>query len=125
MVTDVTEAGVQLVSVRLDWSEIESAHAEHVNQILGQVGPPGPDGMPDGIYVTMGSAPPPPLIEGDAAKDRLLEKYATNGVKVNVLGQFHMSHAMLVDFIQVLQTTAEKYDEAVRLSSPPNQADQG
>jgi hypothetical protein len=125
VVTDVTEASVQLVNVRLDWSETESAHAEHVNQVLGQVGPPGSDGMPDGIYVTLGSVPPPVLIEGDVARAQLLEKITTSGVKINVVGQFHMSRAMLRDFIQVLQTTADKYDAAVELASPTNRAKEG
>jgi hypothetical protein len=117
VVTDVTEAGVQLVSVPLDWGETESARAGHVNQALGQIGPPGPDGLPDGIYITMGVVPPPPLIEGDPAKSKLLEKYVTGGVKVNVVGQFHMSRAMLNDFIEVLRTTAANYDAAARLPS--------
>jgi hypothetical protein len=118
----VTEASAQLVSVRLDWTETETAHAEHVNQMLGQVGPPGSDGVPDGIYVTVGYVPPPTLIDGDPAHAQLLEKYATSGVKVNLLGQFHMTRAMLGDFIQVLQTTADKYDAAVKMASPANRS---
>jgi hypothetical protein len=125
VVTDVTEASAQLVSVRLDWTETESAHAEHVNQMLGQVGPPGSDGVPDGIYVTVGYVPPPTLIEGDPAHTQLLEKYTTSGVKVNLLGQFHMTRAMLGDFIQVLQTTADKYDAAVKMASPANRSSEG
>ena len=121
----MTEASVQLVSVSLDWSGTESAHAEHVNQVLAQVGPPGPDGMPDGIYVTMGSVPPPALIEGDPSQARLLEKIRTSGVTVNVLGQFHMSRAMLSDMIRVFQTTVDKYDEAVGLASAATREDEG
>jgi hypothetical protein len=118
VVTDVTEASVQLVSVPLDWSDAESARAGHVNQALGQLGPPGSDGLPDGIYVSVGVVPPPLLIEGDPARSKLLEKYTTGGVKVNVVGQFHMSRAMLNDFIQMLQTTAINYDAAVKSVSP-------
>ena len=116
--TDVTEASAQQVSVSLDWSDAESARAGHVNQALGQLGPPGPDGLPDGIYITVGVVPPPPLIEGDPARGRLLEKYTTAGVKVNLVGQFHMSRAMLNDFIRILHTTAANYDTAVKLASP-------
>ncbi len=112
----MTEASVQQVRVSLDWSDTESARAGHVNQALGQLGPPGPDGLPDGIYITMGIVPPPPLMEGDPARDKLLEKYKASGVKVNVVGQFHMSRAMLGDFIQVLQTTAANYDAAAGLA---------
>lgn len=111
---------MQLLRVSLDWSGIETTHAEHINQALGQVGPQGADEVPDGIYVTMGSVPPPPLIDGDPGQSKLIEKYRTSGVKVNIVGQFHMSRAMLSDFIKVLQITADKYDEAVRLASPEN-----
>lgn|GEM_PF-2985138 len=109
---------MQQISVSLDWSDTESARAGHVNQALGQLGPPGPDGLPDGIYITVGVAPPPPLIEGDPARSKLLEKYAAVGVKVNVVSQFHMTRAMLNEFIEMLQTTASAYDAAVKSASP-------
>ena len=112
---DVSEVASQLVKVRIDWSEAETGQAPHVNQALGQVGPPGTDGMPDGIYVTIGSLAPPPLLEGDDdVRDRLLEKLTTRGAKVTVVSQVHMSRQMLGDFIAILQVTAANYDAAVR-----------
>ena len=109
----MSEVVPEVVQVRLDWSGAEAAQAHHVNQALGQVGPPGTDGMPDGIYVTMGIVAPPPLLDGDDdVRDQLLEKLRTSGAKVNVIGQFHMSRQMLDDFVTILQVTAAKYDIA-------------
>jgi len=111
----VSEAAPTLVKIRIDWSGAETAHAYHVNQALGQVGPPGPDGIPDGIYVTMGNVAPPPLLDGDdAAGSELLARLTTHGAKVNVVCQVHMTRRMLDELIAVLQTTAAKHDAAVR-----------
>ncbi len=113
----MTEATPQQVKVRLDWSAAETAQAQHVNQALAQPGSPGSDGMPDGIYVTLGSVSPPAILDdGDAdARDRLIAKLIRSGAKVNVAGQFHMSRRMLDDFIRVLQETAAKHDAAAQL----------
>ena len=121
----MSETVPHLVKVRIDWSEAETAQAPHANQALAQIGAPGSDGMPDGIYVTMGSVAPPPLLDDDEeARDRLLERLTTRGVKVNVVCQFHMSRQMLDDLIGVLQTTAAKYD-AVRQSQQGPAREQG
>jgi hypothetical protein len=114
-VNDVSEAAVpDLVQVRVAWTAIEAAQPLHVNQALGQLGPPGADGVPDGIYLTMGVIPPPALISTDPeAQARLLEQIRAEGVKVNIVGQFHMTRQMLTDLITLLQTTADKYDAAV------------
>lgn len=122
----MSEVAPQLVKIRIDWSEAENAQASHVNQAIGQVGPPGSDGMPDGIYVTVGSVAPPPLLEGDDdVRDQLLEKLRTRGAKVNVVSQFHMSRRMLDDLIAVLQTTAAKYDAAAQQVAQGPVAQQG
>ena len=106
------------IRVRLDWSSAETAQAQHVNQLLAQVGSPGSDGIPDGIYLTLGSVPPPAILDGDDdARDRLIEKLASAGAKVNVAGQFHISRRMLDDVIRVLQETAAKHDAAAKLGA--------
>ena len=115
-----------LVNIRIDWSEIADAHAYHVNQALGQVGPPGGDGLPDGIYVTMGNVAPPALLEGDTiASSQLLERLTTIGAKVNIACQVHMTRQMLGELITVLQTTAVKYDAAVRQVTHGHAGEQG
>jgi hypothetical protein len=112
----VSDEAPELVRVRVNWTGTEDAQPVHVNQALGQVGPQGADGLPDGIYVTMGVVPPPALLDEIQPEDRnrLLERLRTEGVKANVVGQFHMSRQMLGDLITTLQITAAKYDEAIQ-----------
>jgi hypothetical protein len=102
------------VKARLDWSQASSATALHANQVMAQVGNPGSDGMPDGIFVTFGSASPPALFDDDPRHEEVLRRLIEAGVPVNVLGQFHVSRQMLRDLIAVLQVTADKYDAALR-----------
>jgi hypothetical protein len=117
-VENVGNVTPELVKARLDWSAVENAHAPHATQAIAQVGSPGSDGMPDGIYLTMGSIPPPVLIDGEPeVQAKLIERLRAEGVKVNVLGQFHMSRQMLKDLIVILQQTAAKYDAAVLQAS--------
>lgn len=111
---NVTNATPEVLQVRIDWSAVEAARPCHVNQAMGQVGPPGSDGMPDGIFLTMGIVPPPPLMHAQPdIQAQQVERLKVEGVKVNVLGQFHMSRQVLRELITVLQETAAKYDVAV------------
>lgn len=122
----LSEVVPEQVTLRLDWSPAQTAQAQHVNQALAQVGSPGADGMPDGIYVTVGVVPPPPIPgDDDRARAEAVEALKVNGVKVNVAGQFHMSRQMLGDLISVLQTTAAKYDAAVRAAPGQSRGKQG
>jgi type III secretory pathway component EscU len=124
-VEELSEITPEQVKIRLDWSGAETAHAQHVNQALAQVGSPGSDGAPDGIYITMGNAPPPAIIDGGDDARAQIERLRAEGLKVNVLGQFHMSRRMLDDLIAVLQATAVKYDAVVRLASHGGKEEQG
>lgn len=122
----MSEIAPEVVQVRMDWSATEAAQAYHVNQALGQVGPPGSDGMPDGIYVTMGSVAPPPLLDGDDdVREQLLERLKTSGARVNVVCQFHMTRQMLDDLVAVLQTTGAKYDAAAHQAAQGRAEQQG
>ena len=102
------------IQVRTVWTGVESAHALHANQALAQIGPSQSDGRPDGIFLTFGSAPNPALM-GDTDPEgtrEAIERIKTEGVKVNILGQFHISRAPVNDVIKVLQAAAERYDAA-------------
>ena len=103
------------ISVRLDWSEAETCPAQHVNQILTQVGPPSGSGVPDGIYVAVGSVAPPLILPPDEASRALrISELVGSTLKVKVHGRIHLSREALDDFIRVLQTTAGQYDLAVQ-----------
>lgn len=110
-------ASSQQVLVRLDWSEVEQTSAQHVNQVLPQVGPPSLEGVPDGIYVALGSVSPPVIPpDGDRREARVAE-LANSVLQVTVHARVQLSREALRDLIQVLQTTAEQYDDSVRLAA--------
>lgn len=108
-------------SLRVDWSDVDAVPVEHVNQLLGQLGPPLRDGTPDGIYLTFGSVPPPLIIgQDDAERQKVAAELSGGSVKVNVHGRFHMDRVMLDAIVEVLQTAAKQYDATVQLASAEN-----
>jgi len=116
------------VTISLDWGEAGLGVAQHVNQILGQVGPPSASGAPDGIYLVLGSIPPPVILSTDdeETRERLIHELTSRPAKVSVLGRFHMSRELLDDLIRILQTTARQYDAArAAAPSPAVSADTG
>jgi hypothetical protein len=123
-VPEVSEVSPETIRVRVDWSEAEASRPQHVNQALSSIGPPGSDGIPDGVYLTLGTVFPPAITEDSDARNQLFERLRENGIKVNVAGSFHMTRQMVNDLIAVLQGTAAKYDAAIRQAQDPT-ADQG
>jgi hypothetical protein len=118
-VEDVSEEVSEQITVRLDWSEAATAPAQHVNQLLGQIGPPMANGIPDGVYLTFGSVAPPviPPPDDEAGRRAAIEALRTGLSKVSVHGRLHMSRDLLDDLIRVLQVTASQYDTAVKMAS--------
>jgi hypothetical protein len=89
---EVNEVAPEQIRVRVDWSAVETGQPQHVNQALDSLGPPGTDGMPDGVYVAVGTVLPLPLVDDDAeVRERLVEKLRSSGAKVNIAGSFHMT----------------------------------
>lgn len=112
----------QQVSVVLDWSNADTVQPQHINQVMGQIGNPTPDGIPDGVYVGLGSVPPPIILGRDEqAQRQAMESLQLSPVKITVHGRFHMSRGMLDAIIHVLQTTAAQYDAAVEARQPEGQ----
>ena len=117
----------EAVSVRVDWSEVEEAHAIHVNQVLAQVGGILRDGHPDGVTISFGSAPIPAIM-GDRDPEgtqKRLARLRTEGIKVNVVGQFHLSRQILDELINLLTETREKFDQAEAAAPQVAQGKQG
>ena len=103
------------VTVTLDWSAAAAVEPQHINQVMAQIGVPAPDGVPDGIYVTLGNVLPPAVGGTDEESQRhALETLQGSTVPVAVPGRFHMSRGVLNAIIDVLQATAAQYDAAVR-----------
>lgn len=113
------------VSVRLDWSAAEACPAQHVNQVLAQVGPPSGSGVPDGIYVAVGSVSPPVIPADPGGRAERVAALGAGAVKVAVCGRVNMSRAVLDDLMRVLQVTADQYDAAVALARRPRAPGQG
>jgi hypothetical protein len=112
-------ASSQQILVSLDWSEAEQTSAYHVNQVLAQVGPPSSNGIPDGIYVALGSVSPPVIPPDDERRQARVAELADSVLKVTVHARVQMSREALRDLIKVLQTTAEQYDASVRMAAGP------
>ena len=101
-------AAIQLLQ---DWSATADVTVQHVNQALAQIGLPSQDGVPDGIYLSLGSSEPPLVFGSEEERQQALETLGT--IKITVHGRFHISRGRLNDLIRVLQTTAEQYDRIV------------
>jgi len=102
------------VAVDLDWQAAAAVEPLHVNQVMVQMGVPAPNGVPDGIYITLGRVLPP-LVGGpdEESQRKALEQLQGSTVQVGVQGRFLVSRALLDSFIQVLQDMAAKYDATV------------
>src|SRR5258707_9095832 len=113
------------VSVRLDWSAAEACPAQHVNQVLVQVGPPSASGVPDGIYVAVGSVSPPVIPADPEGRAARVAELTASVVKVAVYGRVNMSREVLDDLMRLLKLTADQYDAAVALARRPRAPEEG
>jgi hypothetical protein len=125
LVEDVSVASSQQVLVRLDWSEVEQTSAHHVNQVLAQVGPPSSKGVPDGVYVALGSVSPPVIPPDDERRRARVAELADSVLRVTVHARVQLSREALRDLIQVLQTTADQYDASLGMAEAPGVHEQG
>ena len=82
-----------------------------------QVGPPSSKGIPDGIYVALGSLSPPVIPPDDDRREARVAELADSVLKIAVHARVQLSREALQDLIQVLQTTADQYDESVNLAA--------
>jgi hypothetical protein len=112
-----------LVQVPIDWSDVVTVPVHHVNQALAQIGGPAQDGVPDGIYLALGSTEPPLVVGSEEERLRALEKL--QALKVSVHGRFHVSRSQLNDLIQVLETVAAQYDDIVSDAADRRAGDAG
>jgi hypothetical protein len=111
------------VNVRLDWSDLDPVEPRHVNQAVVQLGPPSPDGIPEGIYLALGIALPPGSAVGLNEADpqtqrRIIDELEANPVKVAVHGRYHISRTFLDSVINLLQKAADQVDAATQAAAP-------
>ncbi len=113
------------VSVRLDWSAAEACPVQHVNQVLAQVGSPSESGVPDGIYVAVGSVSPPVIPADPEERAERVAALGASALKVAVYGRVNMSREVLGDLMRILKVTADQYDAAVTRARRPGAQEQG
>ncbi|MEV7970026.1 hypothetical protein AB0O34_29175 [Sphaerisporangium sp. NPDC088356] len=99
--------------ITVDWSAANGVPITHVNQFVVQPGPPTAGAGPDGVYLMLGSIPPPMIPMDAEGQKRALELLKATGLKVAVHGRFQMSRERLDELMQVLQQTAENYDRMI------------
>jgi hypothetical protein len=92
---------------------------QHVNQVLVQVGPLSESGIPDGIYVAVGSVSPPVIPADPEGRAARVAELTASVLKVAVYGRVNMSREVLDDLIRLLKMTADQYDAAVALARRP------
>jgi hypothetical protein len=112
LVEDVSGRPPQQITVRLDWSDLKVTSAQHVNQALGQLGPPT-KGVPDGIYLALGQVEPEIVLD-EESRARLIEGLRETGAKVGVRGRFHLTRELADEIIRILQETVVLYDAAIK-----------
>ena len=124
-VANVGAAIPDQVSVRLDWSAAEACPAQHVNQVLVQLGPPSESGVPDGIYVAVGGICPPVIPADPEGRAARVAELTASVLKVAVYGRISMSRDVLDDLLRLLKLTAGQYDAAVALARRPRAPEEG
>jgi len=84
VVEDVSVASSQQVLSRFDRSEVEQTPAQHVNQVLAQVGQPSLKAVAGGIHVTFLSVSPPVITPDDDRRVARVAESPKSVLKVTV-----------------------------------------
>lgn len=107
---------VEPFTISVDWSNAADLPTTHVNQFFVTPGPPTSHGAPDGVYLVLGSIPPP-FVPGDKeGQRRAVQALKEHGLKVTAHARYQMSRERLEELIVALQALSEKYDEMAERS---------
>ncbi|MBG0815579.1 hypothetical protein [Planomonospora sp. ID82291] len=118
---------VSELAVTAGWSAANGVPIQHVNQFVGQPGPPTLNRTPDDVFLLFGSVPPP-FVPGDPEGRRRAVEALKDGLPVTVHARFHLSRERLEELIDVLQQTAANHDatvEQARTEIKPSEEDRG
>jgi len=121
----LTHAATLFSIFEADVRAADACPAQHVNQVLVQVGPPSESGVPDGIYVAVGSISPPVIPADPEGRAARVAELTASVVKVAVYGRVTMSRDVLDDLMRLLKLTADQYDAAVALARRPRAPEEG
>lgn len=93
--------------ISLIWPDVEDLPVLRANQFLGQVAP-GPTGAPEEFIFTIGYVSPPVFL--GSPEEQAATMKALGAVSVRALARVSMSRVRLAELIQVLQQSADQYD---------------
>lgn len=101
------------VSFEPDWSSADELPLIPVNQYVTQVGPgAGPMGVPDGIYLTLGTASPP-IFVGDPERVREQLESHGNRVRVSAIVRVVLTRQRAEELAEMLTIAARQFDVAL------------
>jgi hypothetical protein len=111
----------EVLKVPVRWN-LESVPTLFANQFLVTLGPPTSAGVPDGIYLVLGTVAPPPVM-GDTPEDRKASATAAAraGVTAEIHGRYFLTRGRLDEVIRALETIRAKYDEAASAGTTAGQ----
>ena len=100
------------MAVPVRWN-LEGVPTLFANQFVATLGPPTADGVPDGIYMVLGTVAPP-LIIGDTpeARKAYVEAAMRGGLTAEIHGRYFLTRGRLDEVIKALETIRDRYDEA-------------
>lgn len=112
----------ETVAVPVKWN-LEGVPTLFTNQVLATLGPPTAAGVPDGIYLVLGTVAPP-LVIGDTPEVRkaYIEAATRNGLTAEVHGRYFLSRGRLDEVITALETIRDRYDEAASAGTTVGQS---
>jgi hypothetical protein len=91
------------------WPDVQELPVLSANQFLSQLSP-GPNGLPEEMLLTIGYAAPPVLL--GTPEEQQMTLRALGAVPVRAHVRVAINRVRLQEVIQMLQTTAETWDNA-------------
>jgi hypothetical protein len=104
---EITQTDERL-AIQTEWGDLDAVPVQVANQFAAGVGVPVADGVPDGVYLTMGHLGLPILLGTPAEVRSQIE--AKGRLTVVVQGRFFLTRARLDELIGVLTKAADQFD---------------
>ncbi len=112
----------EVVAVPVRWN-LEGVPTLFANQFVATRGPPTTDGVPDGIYLVLGTVAPPIIIgETPEARKAYVEAATRGGLTAEIHGRYFLTRGRLDEVITALETIREKFDEAASAGTTAGQS---
>lgn len=97
------------VETRAMWADVSTVPVRVATHFAANAGMTSADGVPDGIYLTLGHVQFPLLV---GSRDEVAKRLA-EGLTVSIEGRFLLTRSRLKELIEVLNNVADQYDGLV------------